>query len=135
MLLAVACAGCASFGVPAPPHGWLSRTGPGGPGGDGYGAWVVVRSGFGRDDWLEGELIACRNDSLWVLAEAGLRSKPLRRVRSVHLFKEMDVDGRVREESMSGARQAHLRPWARFPQGFPPGLDRTALRPKPLVRP
>ena len=150
-LLVAASAGCFAHGEPPMPLGRHGTAGPGGPGGDGYGAWVVIRTGSGRADVIAGELIVCRIDSLWVLTEGGLRSAALERVRSVRLYAEFDGHGRVREVdvvpadeasivgppdgSIARAREADLRPWARYPQGWPPGLDPSALRPKPATQP
>lgn len=150
-LIALACGACATSGRSAVPAGWFGPPAPGGPGGDGYGAWVVVRSGLLPRDALAGELIACRLDSLWVLTESGLRAEALGKVGSVRLYREVGTHGRVdvedvvptreasimspQEASIARAREAELRQWARFPQGWPPGLDRAALRPKPLTRP
>ena len=149
VLLAAACAGCFAHRGPGVPPGWLGTAGPGGPGGDGYGAWVVIRTGFLSEESFAGELIVCRRDSLWVLTDGGLRSAALGRVQSVRLYREADARGSVREEdvvplregsivspreeSIARAREADLRPWARYPQGWPPGLDPAALRPKPLA--
>ncbi len=150
-LFAAAWAGCATGREPGVPPGWFGTAGPGGPGGDGYGAWVEIRTDHRGEVALSGELIVCRGDSLWVLTEHGLRPVALGRVGSVRLYREADTRGRVREvnfllpreasivspreESIARARQAGLRPWARFPQGWPPGIDPAALRPKPLARP
>jgi len=150
-LLAAACAGCATFAEAPAPRGWLSPAGPGGPGADGYGAWVVIRGGSHGEGELAGELIVCRLDSLWVLTESGLRSRAMDRVRSVRVYKGVSQDGyvvsedvvpvreasitRPNDSSVARDREADLRPWARFPQGWPPGLDPTSLRPKPVRQP
>lgn len=134
-LLAAACAGCIMLSQSLPPPGWLGAPGPGGPGRDGYGAWAVVRTGYGLGDVLAGELIVCREDSVWVLTGSGLQSRPLRRVYSVRVYKAADQRGHVDDELLTRPKAAELRPWARFPQGLPPGLEPAALRPKPLPLP
>ena len=149
-LLAAACMGCATVGETPVPRGWLSPAGPGGPGGDGYGAWVMVRSRFDRSEVLSGELIVVRIDSLWVLTETGLRSRAMSHVGSVRMYTGVSETGhaivedavpvhegaitRPDDASIASARAADLRPWARFPAGWPPGLDPAALQPKPVSK-
>ena len=148
VLLAAACTGCATYGGTPVPRGWLSPVGPGGPGGDGYGAWVVVRPRADRNDVLSGELIVVRIDSLWVLTETGLRSRAMNNVGSVRMYTGVSETGhaivedavpvhesaitRPDDSSIASTRASDLRPWARFPAGWPPGLDPAALRPKPV---
>jgi hypothetical protein len=150
VVLAAACAGCTALAEPPVPPGWSVATGPGGPGGEGYGAWVVIRTSFINGGALAGELIACRFDSLWVLTESGLRSQALPGIRSVRVY-DVDANGHMRveevvpdhpssiassrESSVAPDRVAELRQWARFPQGWPPGLDPASLRLKPMLRP
>jgi hypothetical protein len=111
---------------------------------------VEVHSYTRGDEVLAGELIAVRLDSLWVLTESGLRSRAMSSVHLVHTYTGIGANGQVVREdvqpvdegaitrpndaSVARARVADLRPWARFPQGWPPDLDPAALRPKPVAK-
>lgn len=68
LLLVSACAVCVTCGgVPAPRK---ALPGAGAVRSQGFGGWVVARRALGE---VTGELIAVRDDSLWVLTQAGLR--------------------------------------------------------------
>jgi hypothetical protein len=90
-------------------------------------------TGWKRTSRVAGELIACDRDSVWVLTAGGLVTVATRRVRAMTVYAGLGPDGELKRLSMTTARAEALRPWTRFPQGIPAGLDRAVIRARPWM--
>ena len=75
---------------------------------------------------IKGELIAVGEDSVFVLTDEGLEGVRFRRFSGFKLSYMDRAKGRVRLGSTRN--HATLMRFARFPQGFPDGFDRSSLR-------
>lgn len=128
-----ALAGCFAHSEPEVPASWLRASRPDGPNADGYGAWIGMYTGWRRGSHVTGELIACDRDSIWVLTTGGLLAFTARQVRAMTVYTGLGPEGEVKTLSLSNARAAELRPWTRFPQGIPAGLDRALILPRPWL--
>jgi hypothetical protein len=124
--------GCAASSESLPPPGWLPEaSGPATSRGP-WGAWVQLTRGspLGRRH-VAGELIACDHDSTWVLTAQGLVAVP-NRFTGVKVSTGANASGRIVSERPGTVTYRELQRWARFPQGMPPGMDRTHIKPKPV---
>jgi hypothetical protein len=118
------------------PPGWLPHVEE--VGSDPYGAWAEVSYSIHRHRLdVRGELVTIERDSLFVLSDSTLVGVPFAARPVAHIWV---YEGGTMVASASYARLPftsiqsedfeRLRPYARFPEGFPPGLDRVTLRPR-----
>ncbi len=140
LVVAAALAGCAAtrdeFYVP-PNWPAPARPGPG----TGYGAWGIFTLDPGGHERLTGELIAIGDDSTQVLTSDGLVVFATARVSDFQLATSRNRDGKLAIEQAGVAKDTgssltampardelhRMRPYARFPQGVPAGVDPRAL--------
>ena len=146
-LCALTLSGCAATTMPEPPPGLppaeLSRDDP-------FGSWAsvqlvgdpakgLVNYSHGVDPLgphgVQGELVAADRDSLFVFAGDSLRAIASERVMRVQVIRHQGAQPVVEsfgagESAKDRARRLRrLSAYARFPQGLPPDVDRTTLRP------
>jgi hypothetical protein len=132
--LAGALAGCSGATTQPPPGGLPSAQGsPHDP----YGSRALIEPLASSAPDLEGELVAAQDDSLFLFERDTLRVIPaeaVNRVRVVQYEKGRPTTvvfmvgsgEKVRAQDLE-----RLAPYARFPQGLPPDVDRASLRPRP----
>ena len=135
-----AAAGC-SASMPKPPDpSYLpyEETLPGYP----YGGVATIQIvGDTTKTALQGELVAADRDSLFLFFGDEFRAIPAARVMRVRVIQYQGQDPVVvsfgaGESAKDRARHLHrLSVYARFPQGLPADLDRTALHLRPRTAP